>query len=166
VTVESEAAVPTLELLVNGVRRRVECEAEDSLLSALRDGLDLTGTKYGCGEGQCGACTILLDGRPTRSCLTKAASVGARAVTTIEGLEEEGRLHPVQQAFLDADALQCGYCTPGMILEAVALLRARPDPDEAEIARALEAHVCRCCAYPRILRAVRAAARGAAGAGR
>jgi aerobic-type carbon monoxide dehydrogenase small subunit (CoxS/CutS family) len=155
--------VPTLDLLVNGVRRRVECEAEDNLLSVLRDQLDLTGAKYGCGEGQCGACTVLVDGRPVRSCVTKATSVGSRPLTTIEGLEEDGRLHPVQQAFLDADALQCGYCTPGMILETVALLRAKPDPDEAEIGRALEGHVCRCCTYPRILRALRAAARSAPG---
>jgi len=155
--------VPTVNLLVNGARRRVDVDAEQSLLSVLRDELDLTGAKYGCGEGQCGACTVLIDGRPTRSCITKAASVGGTAVTTIEGLEEEGRLHPVQQAFLEADALQCGYCTPGMILEGVALLRRKPDPSEAEIARAMEGHVCRCCTYPRILKAVHEAARTAKG---
>jgi aerobic-type carbon monoxide dehydrogenase small subunit (CoxS/CutS family) len=158
--------VPTLELTVNGARRRVDCEPEQSLLSALRDELDLTGAKYGCGEGQCGACTVLLDGRPTRSCVTKAAAAAGKAVTTIEGLEQNGRLHPVQQAFLDAGALQCGYCTAGMILEGVALLERDPDPSDAEIARALEGHVCRCCTYPRILRAVREAARASKGARR
>jgi aerobic-type carbon monoxide dehydrogenase small subunit (CoxS/CutS family) len=150
--------VPTLEILVNGTRRAVEAEADQSLLSVLRDELGLTGAKYGCGEGQCGACTVLLDGRPVRSCLTKAAAVGAAPVTTIEGLAENGTLHPVQEGFLQAGAMQCGYCTPGMILEAVALLRRRPDPPEAEIARALEGHICRCCTYPRIVEAVRAAA--------
>jgi aerobic-type carbon monoxide dehydrogenase small subunit (CoxS/CutS family) len=150
--------VPTLDLLVNNARRRVEIGAEESLLSVLRDELDLTGAKYGCGEGQCGACTVLVDGRPTRSCVTRAASVGGRSVITIEGLEEDGHLHPLQQAFLEADALQCGYCTPGMILEGVALLRRTAHPGDAEIARAMEGHVCRCCTYPRIVRAIREAA--------
>ena len=149
--------MPTLDLLVNNARRHVEIGADQSLLSVLRDELQLTGAKYGCGEGQCGACTVLIDGRPTRSCVTKAASVGGSAVTTIEGLEEDGHLHPVQQAFLDADALQCGYCTPGMILEGVALLRRKAHPSDAEITRAMEGHVCRCCTYPRIVRAIREA---------
>jgi aerobic-type carbon monoxide dehydrogenase small subunit (CoxS/CutS family) len=149
----------TIELVVNGSRRRVETEPGESLLVALRDGLDLTGTKYGCGEGQCGACTVLVDGKPVRSCLTPAASVAGKAVTTIEGLEENGRLHPLQEAFVEQDAMQCGYCTPGMIVEALALLRRTPDPDEAVIARAMEGHVCRCCTYPRIVRAIREAAR-------
>ncbi len=148
-----------IDLLVNGVRRRVEVEPEQSLLSALRDELDLTGTKYGCGEGHCGACTVLVDGRPTRSCVTKAATMAGKAVTTIEGIAENGRLHPVQEAFLAVDAMQCGYCTPGMIVEAVALLRRNAAATEAEIARAMEGHVCRCCTYPRIVRAIRDAAR-------
>ena len=151
--------MPIVDLLVNGARRRVEVDAEQSLLSVLRDELDLTGAKYGCGEGQCGACTVLIDGRPTRSCITRAAAASGTALTTIEGLQKEGGLHPVQQAFLDADALQCGYCTPGMILEGVALLRRRPDPSEAEIAQAMEGHVCRCCTYPRSLHALHEAAR-------
>src|SRR5262249_19737113 len=119
---------------------------------------DLTGTKYGCGEGQCGACTVLVDGRPTRSCLVKAATLSGASITTIEGLEENGRLHPVQQAFLDVGAMQCGYCTPGMILEAVAVLRSHVEPTDAAIAQAMERHVCRCCTYPRIVHAVRQAA--------
>jgi aerobic-type carbon monoxide dehydrogenase small subunit (CoxS/CutS family) len=150
--------MPSLDLVVNGARRRVEIDTGESLLVVLREALDLTGTKYGCGEGQCGACTVLVDGRPVRSCLTPAASVACKAVTTIEGLEENGRLHPLQEAFVEADAMQCGYCTPGMIVEAAALLRRTPDPGEAEIARTMEGHVCRCCTYPRIVRAIKQAA--------
>ncbi len=149
----------TFELLVNGVRRRVESDAAETLLRVLRDDLDLTGTKYGCGEGQCGACTVLVDGHPIRACVTKVAAVAGKPVTTIEGLEVDGHLHPVQTAFLEVDAMQCGYCTPGMIVEGVAFLRRTPDPSEAEIARVMEAHVCRCCAYPRIVQALRRAAR-------
>ncbi len=155
-----------LELLVNGVSHRVDVDGERSLLGVLRDDLDLTGSKYGCGEGQCGACTVLVDGRPTRSCLTKAASVAGRAIATIEGLEQKGRLHPVQSAFAEADAMQCGYCTPGMIMEAVALLRRKADPSASDVARALEGHICRCGTYGRIVRAVQRAAeatRGGAG---
>jgi aerobic-type carbon monoxide dehydrogenase small subunit (CoxS/CutS family) len=150
--------MPKIELTVNGARRPVEVDADQSLLSALRDELDLTGTKYGCGEGQCGACTVLVGGRPTPSCVTKATSVAGASITTIEGIEENGRLHPVQEAFLELGAMQCGYCTPGMILEGVALLREKPEASEAEIAAAMERHVCRCCTYPRILGALRRAA--------
>ena len=153
----------TLDLVVNGAKRSVTAAPEESLLSVLRDELDLTGTKYGCGEAQCGACTVLVDGRPTRSCVTKAAAVAGKAVTTIEGIEENGRLHPVQEAFLAVEAMQCGYCTPGMIVEGVALLRAKADPSEAEIAAAMEKHVCRCCTYPRIVRALRQAAQAMKG---
>ena len=147
-----------LELQINGVSRRVEVDPERTLLSVLRDDLDLTGSKYGCGEGQCGACTVLVDDRPTRSCLTKVASVAGRPIITIEGLERNGQLHPVQNAFAEADALQCGYCTPGMIMESVALLRRKADPTAPEIAHALEGHICRCGTYDRIVRAVRRAA--------
>ena len=153
----------TVELVVNGARRRVRADTDQSLLSVLRDELDLTGAKYGCGEGQCGACTVLVDGRPLRSCITRAASVAGKAVTTIEGIEENGRLHPVQEAFLAVDAMQCGYCTPGMIVEAVSLLREKPDPSDEEISRAMEGHVCRCCTYPRIVRALRQAAQALKG---
>jgi aerobic-type carbon monoxide dehydrogenase small subunit (CoxS/CutS family) len=151
--------VASVELIVNGVRRRVEVDPGQSLLSALRDELDLTGSKYGCGEGQCGACTVLVNGRPTRSCVTRAAAAAGNAVTTIEGLEQDGRLHPLQKAFLELDAMQCGYCTPGMIVEGAALLQRRPHPSEAEILQAMERHVCRCCTYPRIVQAILAAAR-------
>jgi len=152
-----------LELQVNGAAHRVDVDGERSLLSVLRDELDLTGSKYGCGEGQCGACTVLVDGRPTRSCVTKTASVAGHAIATIEGLEQNGRLHPVQQAIADADAMQCGYCTPGMIVEAVALLRRKADPSAPEIAHALEGHLCRCGTYDRIVRAVRRAAEATKG---
>jgi aerobic-type carbon monoxide dehydrogenase small subunit (CoxS/CutS family) len=155
--------MPFLEIQVNGTRHRIEIEGDRSLLSVLRDDLDLTGAKYGCGEGQCGACTVLVDGRPVRSCITPAASVAGKPVTTIEGLEQDGRLHPVQEAFIEADAMQCGYCTPGMIVEAAALLRRMRDPSEQQIADAMEGHLCRCCAYGRIVQAVRRAASRTAG---
>jgi aerobic-type carbon monoxide dehydrogenase small subunit (CoxS/CutS family) len=154
------------ELHVNGKAHRLHAEGERSLLSVLRDDLELTGTKYGCGEAQCGACTVLLDGQPVRSCVTQVGSVGRRKVTTIEGLEENGRLHPVQEAFLEADALQCGYCTPGMIMSGVALLRKSGSPSEAEIVRAMNGNLCRCCAYPRILEALKLAAKKSAEAKR
>src|SRR5438445_10446375 len=146
------------ELLVNGSKRRVDADADRTLLSVLRNDLDLTGTKFGCGEGQCAACTVLLDGVATRSCITKVGAVGAKKVVTIEGLASEGKLHPMQQAFLDHDALQCGYCTPGMILGAVALLGRTPNPSEAEIATGMNGHICRCGTYPRVVRAIRSAA--------
>jgi len=152
-----------LELEINGTRRRIEVDPERSLLSVLRDDLDLTGAKYGCGEGQCGACTVLIDGMPSRSCTTKAATLSGKKITTIEGLAHDGHLHPVQQAFLDADALQCGYCTAGMIMGAVALLNRNPKPTQAEIVRGMNGHICRCGTYPRIVRAIQQAA--AAGKG-
>jgi aerobic-type carbon monoxide dehydrogenase small subunit (CoxS/CutS family) len=146
------------ELDVNGTRHQVDVDAERSLLSVLRDDLDLTGAKYACGEAQCGACIVLVDGQRIPSCITRVGSVDGRKITTIEGLERDGQLHPLQQAFLDVGAMQCGYCTPGMILSGVALLQETPDPDEAEIARYLEGNVCRCGTYPRIIAAVRRAA--------
>jgi aerobic-type carbon monoxide dehydrogenase small subunit (CoxS/CutS family) len=146
------------ELLVNGSKRRSDVDPDRTLLSVLRDDLDLTGAKFGCGEGQCAACTVLIDGVAAKSCLTKIGAVGSKGVMTIEGLAPEGRLHPMQQAFLDADALQCGYCTPGMILGAVALLKRTPNPSEAEIATGMNGHICRCGTYPRVVHAIRSAA--------
>jgi len=146
-------------LEVNGAGHSLEVPAERSLLSVLRDELDLTGTKYGCGEGQCGACTVLLDGRPVRSCRTNVGSVGKRKITTIEGLEQNGHLHPVQQAFLENEAFQCAYCTSGMIISAVGLLRRTPHPTEEEIRNQMNGNVCRCGIYSRIIAAVRQAAR-------
>ena len=148
----------TTELRVNGTGRQIQADPERSLLSVLRDDLDLTGSKYGCGEGQCGACTVLLDGAAVRSCVTPVRAVAGREITTIEGLEKNGRLHPLQQAFLDAESMQCGYCTSGMILSGVALLRANANPARPEIVRAMQGNVCRCGTYPRILLAVQTAA--------
>jgi aerobic-type carbon monoxide dehydrogenase small subunit (CoxS/CutS family) len=153
----------TIELTINGRRRRVDADPERSLLSVLRDDLDLTGAKYGCGEGQCGACTVLVDGAAKRSCLTPVGAAAGKQITTIEGLAKNGRLHPVQEAFLDAGAMQCGYCTPGMILSAAALLGKQPNPSEAQIQAALEGNICRCGTYPRIVAAVRQAARATGG---
>jgi aerobic-type carbon monoxide dehydrogenase small subunit (CoxS/CutS family) len=152
------------ELQINGERRRVEADASRSLLSVLRDELGLTGAKYGCGEGQCGACTVLLDGQPVRACITPLPAVAGRKIRTVEGLAQGERLHPVQSAFLEADALQCGYCTTGMIMSAVALLEKNPDPSEEQIAHHLEGNICRCGTYGRIVRAVRRAAQAREGA--
>lgn len=152
--------MPTLTLLVNGKEHKVEAEAGESLLSVLRNRLDLTGTKYGCGEGQCGACTVLLNGKAVRSCRTPAESIGPRRILTIEGLAEDGRLHPVQQAFLDEEAFQCAYCTTGMIMSAHALLAATPRPTEQEIIQHMNGNICRCGVYPRIVAAIHRAAQG------
>jgi len=149
-----------LELQVNGTKRRVEIDGERSLLSVLRDELDLTGAKYGCGEGQCGACTVLVDGRAVRSCLTQAASAEGKQIITVEGLERNGYLHPLQEAFLAVDAMQCGYCTAGMIMSGVGLLKKTPSPTDAEILRAMEGNICRCGTYLRIVAAIRQAAGG------
>ena len=147
-----------LVLVVNGTQRRVEAPSQESLLSVLRNRLHLTGTKYGCGEGQCGACTVLLDGRPARSCRTAVSEAAGKKITTVEGLEKNGRLHPVQAAFLEAEAFQCGFCTPGMIVSAVGLLETNGNPSEKDIAGHLTGNLCRCGTYPRILAAVKQAA--------
>jgi aerobic-type carbon monoxide dehydrogenase small subunit (CoxS/CutS family) len=146
------------ELNVNGTARRVGVDASRSLLSILRDDLDLTGTKFGCGEGQCAACTVLVDGQPMKSCLTKAGSVLGKRIVTIEGLAEGGKLHPVQAAFLEDDAMQCGWCTPGMILGAVGLLTRFPNPTDADILSGMEGHICRCGTYSRVIAAIHRAA--------
>jgi aerobic-type carbon monoxide dehydrogenase small subunit (CoxS/CutS family) len=147
-----------LTLFVNGTTHHVAAEPERPLLTVLRDELGLTGAKYGCGEGACGACTVLVDGEATRSCVTLPAEVAGKKITTIEGLESKGTLHPVQQAFLDAGAMQCGYCIPGMILGAVALLSRKTEPSDEDIVSGMDGHVCRCGTYPRIVAAVRASA--------
>ncbi len=146
------------ELKVNGRTCPVDAEAERSLLSVLRDDLQLTGSKYGCGEGKCGACTVLIDGLPAHSCTTRMSAAAGRSITTIEGLEQNGRLHPLQQAFLDQGAFQCAYCTPGMIMAGVGLLSSHSDPTEPEIVEAMHGNVCRCGTYPRIIAAIRQAA--------
>ncbi len=150
--------MPPIRLLINGSERRINVPADEKLLTVLREELDLTGTKYGCGEGQCGACTVLVDGEPVRSCRAEVATVEGKQITTIEGLARQGRLHPVQQAFLEHEAFQCAYCTSGMVMSAVALLARQPNPTEPQIVRAMNGNVCRCGTYPRILAAVRGAA--------
>ena len=147
------------ELRINGKTVRVDADRDRPLLGVLRDDLGLTGSKYGCGEGRCGACTVLIDGEPARSCVTKLGAVASREVTTIEGLEKDGRLHPLQQAFLDAGAMQCAYCTSGMIVAGVGLLRQNPDPDRQEIVEYMDGNICRCGTYPRIIAAIRMASR-------
>jgi aerobic-type carbon monoxide dehydrogenase small subunit (CoxS/CutS family) len=147
------------ELHINGSTRQVNADPERSLLQVLREDLDLTGAKYGCGEGRCGACTVLLDGRPVRSCVTRVGAAEGKQIQTIEGLAQDGRLHPVQESFIQHDAMQCGYCTPGMIMSAVALLASNPAPDEDEIRRSMNGNICRCGTYMRILAAIRDAAK-------
>jgi isoquinoline 1-oxidoreductase subunit alpha len=147
-----------LVLSVNGQEQRVEAPPEESLLSVLRNRLQLTGTKYGCGEGQCGACTVLLDGKPVRSCRTAVSAAAGKKITTIEGLAQDGHLHPVQRAFLEQEAFQCAYCTSGMIVSAVGLLSANAHPSAEEIARFMNGNICRCGTYPRILAAIQQAA--------
>jgi aerobic-type carbon monoxide dehydrogenase small subunit (CoxS/CutS family) len=141
-------------LNVNGVKHEINVDPDVALLTVLRDHLDLTGSKYGCGEGACGACTVLINGSPTRSCITPASSVAGKEVTTIEGLEKNGSLHAVQQAFLSTDVFQCSYCASGMILSAVALLKNNPAPSEDAILKAMNGNVCRCGTYPYILKAI------------
>jgi len=146
----------TLE--INGQAQTIEVPPETSLLSALRDDLGLTGARFGCGHGMCGACVVLVNGAPLPACTLTVGDVGSRSVTTIEGLAEDGALHPVQRAFVAEGALQCGYCTSGMILAAAALLARVPRPSEEQIREALAPHLCRCGVYLRAIRAVRAAA--------
>ena len=152
--------MPQFRLSVNGKERVVDTDADRPLLEVIREDLKLTGTKYGCGEGQCRACTVMVDGRPMVSCTTPIRSAAGKKITTIEGLAAGGRLHRVQQAFLDEGAMQCGYCVPGMILRTVALLDAHAKPTESQVLEALDGSLCRCCGYPRILAAVRKASEG------
>jgi aerobic-type carbon monoxide dehydrogenase small subunit (CoxS/CutS family) len=149
--------MPQFELRINGKTHQVEGAADDSLLSVLRYELNLTGSKFGCGEGQCGACTVLVDGLAVRSCVTRIGPVAGKAVTTIEAIANGDALHPVQEAFVETDAFQCGYCTSGMVMATIGLLRTTPNPSDAEIARLLDRNVCRCGTYPRIVKAIKLA---------
>jgi aerobic-type carbon monoxide dehydrogenase small subunit (CoxS/CutS family) len=144
-------------LNINGKKVSVNVDAQTPLLSVLRNELDLTGTKYGCGEAQCGACTVLIDGQQTRSCVTPVGKVANKRITTIEGVEKDGQLHPLQEAFLKADAMQCGYCTPGMIMSGLALLNKNSRPTREEIVRHMDGNVCRCGTYLRIVAAIQMA---------
>lgn len=151
------AMAQTLSFTVNGQRRTLTVEPERPLLEVLREDLELTGAKFGCGEGECGACTVLVGGRPVFSCITPVSNAAGQTIQTLEGLAPEGKLHPVQEAFLSEDAFQCGYCTSGMILAVVGLLNEKPKPTEPEIAAWMEGHICRCCTYPRVLKAIQRA---------
>jgi len=153
-----------IALNVNGKKLTVDVDPQTSLLSVLRNDLDMTGTKYGCGESQCGACTVLIDGQQTRSCITPVSRVVNKQITTIEGLEKDGHLHPVQEAFLTADAMQCGYCTPGMIMSSVALLDKTPRPTREQIVQHMNGNICRCGTYLRIIAAIQMAAEQKRGA--
>ena len=148
----------TISFTLNGQPRTVTTDPERRLLEVLREDLELTGTKYGCGESECGACTVLVDGAAVHSCVRSVASIAGKQVTTIEGLPREGKLHPVQDAFLAENAFQCGYCTPGMIMGLVALLDRKPIPSDDEILSSMDGHLCRCCGYPNIIKAIRRAA--------
>jgi nicotinate dehydrogenase subunit A len=153
----------TIHLAVNGHSYSVDADPQTSLLSVLRDHLDLTGSKYGCGEGQCGACTVLMDGKAQRSCITRVGTVAQKQITTIEGLASGEQLHPLQEAFLEAGAMQCGYCTSGMIMSAAALLKRNPAPKESEIVDFMDGNVCRCGTYTRIVSAIQRAAKAITG---
>lgn len=148
-----------LELEVNAKRYPVRYPPDTPLLEVLRDELGLTGSKYGCGEGQCGACTVLIGGAPRRSCLIPVSAAAGKSITTIEGLEKDGRLHPVQQAFLDAGAFQCAFCTSGMVMSSVGLLQGIPNPSQEQIVQSLQGNICRCGTHPRVIDAVRHAAK-------
>jgi len=146
-------------LNVNGVKREVNVDPDVALLTVLRDHLDLTGSKYGCGEGACGACTVLINDNPTRSCITPVSNTTNKEIITIEGLEKNGTLHPVQEAFLKTDAFQCSYCASGMIMSVAALLKKNNDPTEDAIIKAMNGNICRCGTYPYILKAIKLAAK-------
>jgi aerobic-type carbon monoxide dehydrogenase small subunit (CoxS/CutS family) len=148
----------SVSFTVNGQAHSVKTDAERPLLDVLREDLHLTGSKYGCGEGKCRACTVFIDDKPALSCVTPVGKVDGKSIVTIEGLATGGKLHPVQEAFLAEGAMQCGYCTPGMVMQTTALLRAKPHPTDAEIIDWLEGSLCRCCGYVRIVAAVRRAA--------
>ena len=147
-----------IQITVNGLTRELAVEPNQTLLSLLRDGLDLTGTKHGCGEGDCGTCVVLLDGQPANACLVLALEAAGRQVTTIEGVADGNTLHPVQDAFIEAGAVQCGFCTPGMILVALALLRQNPDPTEQQVRQSISGNLCRCTGYQKIVEGVLLAA--------
>lgn len=148
-----------IQLKVNGMAYKMEVEPRRTLLEVIREDLELTGTKEGCGLGECGTCTVLLDGKPIKSCITLAVQANGQEVTTIEGLEwPDGTLHPIQQAFIDHGAIQCGFCTPGMVLSAKALLDENPKPTEMEVKQAIAGNLCRCTGYQKIVEAILAAA--------
>lgn len=146
-------------ITVNGVRHELTVDPDVELLNVLRNNLELTGSKYGCGEGVCGACMVLVNGKPTHSCITQVSAVVGKEIITIEGLEKDGKLHPVQEAFLKEDPFQCSYCAPGMIMSAVALLKNNPSPSEDAITKAMNGNICRCGSYPNIINSIKQASK-------
>jgi len=158
--------MPSFHLSVNGRPYTIEADPQTSLLTALREHLDLTGTKYGCGEGQCGACTVLIDGQAQRSCITRASAVAQKQITTIEGLAIGDKLHPLQEAFLKEGAMQCAYCTSGMIMSGVALLNGNNHPSRSEIIDFMDGNICRCGTYSRIIQAIQSAGKQIADSGK
>lgn len=152
------AVAKAITVVVNGERRTLTVASRQTLAELLREDLRLTGTKVGCNRAECGSCTVLMDGRPVFACSVLAVETGGRSIETVEGLEGPGGLHPLQAAFIEHDAVQCGFCTPGQVLAAVALLSATPVPDESDIRRAMSGNLCRCGTYPRIAQAIRAVA--------
>src|SRR6516225_4494409 len=144
----------SMKLVINGQAYNIDASPDAILLSVLREELDLTGSKYGCGEGRCGACTVVVDGKATRSCVTPVGECDGKRITTIEGLEHDGKLHPLQEAFLHVDAMQCGYCTAGMIMGGVAFLDKNPKPTTEDICSGMQGHICRCGTYARIIQAI------------
>lgn len=149
----------SVEIEVNGIKHKIDAEPETSLLEILRDDLGLTGTKYGCGESQCGACTVLMNGFPIHSCVTQLSDAADSKIVTIEGIEKNGHLHAVQQAFIDEGAMQCGYCVSGMIMTAVGMLNRNPNPNDEEILMRMSGNICRCGSYPRMMAAIKRASR-------
>jgi aerobic-type carbon monoxide dehydrogenase small subunit (CoxS/CutS family) len=159
--------MPTVKALhVNGTSQSIDAEADRSLLSVLRDDLGLTGAKYGCGEGHCGACTVLIEGKATRSCITRMETVEDKKVRTVEGLTAGQKMHAIQEAFLAAGSMQCGYCTPGMVMSAYSLLSEKPDPTRDEIIKGMNGNICRCGTYTRIIAAIEQAAKAMKGGGK
>ena len=154
----------SIEIEVNGIKHQVTAEPDTSLLEVLRNDLGMTGTKFGCGESECGACTVLINGSLAHSCVTQVSEVAGLSITTIEGLEKNGKLHPVQQAFLDENAMQCAYCVSGMIMASVSLLNRNPNPTDEQIVQGMSGNVCRCGSYPRMISAIRRASKTMRGA--
>ncbi len=149
-----------IEFTLNGKKKKIEVKPSDLLINVIREELHLTGTKYACGIGECGACTVLLDGEPVLSCLTLAITVAGKEITTIEGLAQGDELHPLQRAFLEQGAVQCGFCTPGMILTATALLKENPQANEEEIRENMRGNLCRCTGYVQIIKAIKSCTEG------
>ena len=149
-----------MELTINGIKHQIKSDSKTSLLNVIREELNMTGSKYGCGEGVCGSCTVLMDGNAVRSCIVEAGDASGKQITTIEGVSESEKLHPVQQSFLKEDVFQCGYCAPGMVMSAVGLLKKNASPSEEEIIEAMNGNICRCGEYPKIVKAIQQVLQG------